>query len=173
MSFYNAFDTPVSIVRPFNTYGPRQSARAVIPTVIAQIASGRRKIRLGALHPTRDFSYIKDTVRGFVAVAESERAIGEVINVGSNFEVSIGATVKMIAEVMDAEIETETDQVRLRPDKSEVERLWADNSKAKNLTGWEPLFVGKNGLKRGLIETVGWFTAPENLKNYKADVYNI
>jgi len=173
MSFYNAFETPVSIVRPFNTYGPRQSARAVIPTIITQIANGSRKIKLGALHPTRDFNYIKDTVRGFIAVAQSETAVGEVVNIGSNFEISIGETVDLIAEVMGAQIEIETDEIRLRPEKSEVERLWADNSKAKNLTGWEPLYAGKDGFKRGLAETVEWFTNPENLKRYKAAFYNI
>ena len=173
MSFYNAFDTPVSIVRPFNTYGPRQSARAIIPTVIAQIANGLRKIKLGALHPTRDFSYIKDTVSGFMAVAKSEKSVGEVINIGSNFEISIGETVNLVAEIMGADIQIETDHMRLRPDKSEVERLWADNSKAKNLAGWEPVHTGKDGFKRGLTETVEWFTNPENLKKYKADMYNV
>ena len=173
MSFYHAFNTPVSIIRPFNTYGPRQSARAVIPTVIIQIANGQRKIRLGSLHPTRDFNYIKDAVRGFMAVAEAEGSVGEVINIGSNFEISIGETVNLIADVMGANIEIETEQVRLRPDKSEVERLWADNSKAKKLIGWEPLYAGKEGFKRGLIETVKWFANPENLKNYKADMYNV
>jgi len=173
MSFYHAFNTPVSIVRPFNTYGPRQSARAIIPTVITQIASGRRAIKLGSLSPTRDFNYIKDTVQGFIAMAESERTVGEVINIGSNFEISIGETANLIAEAMDVEIEIETEQVRLRPDKSEVDRLWADNSKAKKLTGWEPLYVGKEGFKHGLIETVEWFANPENLKKYKAGIYNI
>lgn len=173
LSFYHAFNTPVSVIRPFNTYGPRQSARAVIPTIIGQIANGLRKIKLGALHPTRDFNYIKDTVRGFVAIAESEHSLGEVINIGSNFEISIAETANLIAEVMNANIEIETDQVRLRPDKSEVERLWADNSKAKKLTGWEPLYADRDGFKRGLIETVKWFVKPENLKKYKANVYNI
>lgn len=173
MSFYNAFNTPVSIIRPFNTYGPRQSARAIIPTVITQIASGKRKIKLGALHPTRDFNYVKDTVRGFIAVAESKCSVGEVINIGSNYEISIGDTVQMIAEVMNSEIEIDTEEVRLRPEKSEVERLWADNAKAKALVGWEPLFGGRDGLRRGLVDTVAWFTNPENLKNYKADIYNI
>ena len=173
MSFFNAFETPVSIVRPFNTYGPRQSARAVIPTIITQIAKGLRKIKLGALYPTRDFNYIKDTVSGFIAVAESEKSVGEVINIGSNFEISIGETVDLIAEAMGVEIETESDEIRLRPEKSEVERLWADNSKAKNLTGWEPLYAGKDGFKRGLSETVEWFTKPDNLKAYKATLYNI
>lgn len=173
MSFYNAFDTPVATIRPFNTYGPRQSARAIIPTVITQIANGQRQLKLGALHPTRDFNYVMDTVRGFIAVAESEKSIGEVINIGSNFEVSIGDTVRIIAEAMGVEVEIETEQQRLRPDKSEVERLWADNSKAKALTGWEPAYGGREGFKRGLAETAAWFADPENLKRYKADIYNI
>lgn len=173
MSFYNSFDTPVTIIRPFNTYGPRQSARAVIPTVITQIASGRRKIKLGALHPTRDFNYVKDTVRGFISVAESDRSTGEVINIGSNHEISIGDMVQVIVEVMGTRIEIETDQVRFRPEKSEVERLWADNKKAKELLGWEPEYMGRDGFRRGLAETVSWFTDYENLKNYKADIYNI
>ena len=173
MSFYHAFNTPVSIIRPFNTYGPRQSARAVIPTVITQIADGQRKIRLGSLHPTRDFNYIKDSVRGFIAVAESDKSVGEVINIGSNYEISIGDTVGLIAEVMGADIEVETEQVRVRPEKSEVDRLWADNCKAKKLTGWKPLYAGREGFKRGLIETVKWFVDPENLKKYKPDMYAI
>ena len=173
MSFYRSFDTPVAIIRPFNTYGPRQSARAVIPTIITQIASSRRKIKLGSLHPTRDFSYVQDTVRGFIAVAESKKTTGEVVNIGSNFEVSIGETAKMIGEIMSAEIEIESDEVRLRPQKSEVERLWADNSKAKGLTGWEPLYAGKDGFRRGLFETVEWFANPENLRSYKTSLYNI
>ena len=173
MSFYNAFDTPVSTIRPFNTYGPRQSARAIIPTVITQLANGKRRIKLGALHPTRDFNFVMDTVRGFIAVAESDKSVGEVINIGSNFEISIGDTVQLIAEVMGVEIEIETDQVRLRPEKSEVDRLWADNSKAKILTEWEPAYAGREGFKRGLAETVAWLTNPENLRNYKTDIYNI
>jgi len=173
MSFYLSFGTSVTIIRPFNTYGPRQSARAVIPAVITQIGRGKRKIKLGAVHPTRDFNYIKDMVRGFVAVAESERSIGEVINIGSNYEISIGETVTLIAGIMGVDIEIETDQVRLRPEKSEVERLWADNSKAKKLTRWEPLYAGRDGFKRGLIETVEWFANPENVRNYKADMYNV
>lgn len=173
LSFYQSFNTPVSIIRPFNTYGPRQSARAVIPTVITQIANGTRKIKLGALHPTRDFNYVKDTVRGFIAIAESEKSIGEVINIGSNFEISIGDTVKLIAEAMGVEIEIETDEVRLRPEKSEVNRLWADNTKAKQLLGWEPLYGGREGFKRGLAETAEWFSHPANLAGYKSDRYNI
>lgn len=173
MSFYSAFNTPVSIIRPFNTYGPRQSARAVIPTVITQIANGQRKIKLGALHPTRDFTYVSDTVKGFIAAAESDQSVGEVINVGSNYEISIGDTVELIGELMGTSIEIETDQVRLRPDKSEVERLWADNTKAKKLLGWEPHYAGKTGFKQGLAETISWFTNPMNLKAYKTHIYNI
>lgn len=173
LSFYNSFGTPVAVIRPFNTYGPRQSARAIIPSVITQIASGKRRLKLGAMHPTRDFNYVADTVRGFVAVAESPASVGEVINIGSNFEVSIGDTAQMIAEVMGAEIEIETEAARLRPGKSEVERLWADNSKAKRLVGWEPAFGGREGFRRGLAETARWFGFPENLAAYKADIYNI
>jgi NAD dependent epimerase/dehydratase len=173
MSFYYSFNTPVAIIRPFNTYGPRQSARAVIPTIISQIASGKKQIKLGALHPTRDFNYIKDTVDGFISVALSEKSVGEVINIGSNYEVSIKDTAMIIAEIMNQEIEIVTDQVRLRPEKSEVDRLWADNSKAKALLGWEPKYGGIDGFKRGLRETIDWFINPDNLKQYKADVYNI
>jgi len=173
ISFYKSFETPVSIIRPFNTYGPRQSARAVIPTIITQIANGKRKIELGSLYPTRDFNYIKDTVRGFIAVAESDRSIGEVINIGSNFEISIGETAELISDIMDVETEFVTDDQRVRPDKSEVERLWADNSKAGKLAGWQPEYEGKEGFKRGLAETVRWFTDPENLIKYKANIYNL
>ncbi len=173
MSFYNAFSTPVAIIRPFNTYGPRQSARAVIPTIITQIANGKRKIKLGALSPTRDFNYVKDTVQGFIDVAKSDNSIGEVINIGSNYEISIGDTVKLIAEVMNVEIEIETDEIRLRPENSEVNRLWADNAKAKKLIGWKPKYGEREGFKQGLLETIDWFTNNDNLKKYKADVYNI
>jgi len=173
MSFYLSFGTPVSIVRPFNTYGPRQSARAVIPTVITQIASGSRKIKLGAMHPTRDFNYVKDTVNGFIAIAESDKTVGEVINIGSNYEVSIGDTVKLIAELMNKEIDIDTDTKRIRPENSEVERLWAENAKAKKLTGWEPTYGQREGFKRGLQETIAWFRNPENLKQYKSGEYNI
>lgn len=173
MSFYSSFETPVAVVRPFNTYGPRQSARAVIPTIITQIASGARSLKLGSLHPTRDFNYISDTVRGFIAAAESDDCVGEVINIGSNYEISIGDTVKLVSEIMGVGVEIETDDVRLRPDKSEVERLWADNTKAKRLLGWEPQYAGLAGLRRGLEETVQWFAEPENLKQYKAHFYNV
>lgn len=173
MSFYSSFETPVAIVRPFNTYGPRQSARAVIPTIITQLANGIRKIKLGSLHPTRDFNYITDTVAGFIGVAESDLSVGEVINIGSNYEISIGETVALIADIMGVDVEIETDDMRLRPDKSEVERLWADNGKALELVGWQPAYAGKNGLRKGLIETIEWFANPANLACYKADRYNI
>jgi NAD dependent epimerase/dehydratase len=173
LSFYRSFNLPVAVIRPFNTYGPRQSARAVIPTIISQIASGKKEIKLGALSPTRDFNYVKDTVQGFIAVAGSDQSIGEVINIGSNYEISIGDLVQTISRLMNTDIEIKTDSQRLRPDKSEVERLWADNSKARRLLGWEPQYGGKNGLERGLAETIAWFTDPENLIRYRTDVYNI
>lgn len=173
LSFYTSFQTPVAVIRPFNTYGPRQSARAVIPTIITQIANGQRKLKLGSLHPTRDFSFVTDTVRGFIAAAESDRSIGEIINIGSNFEISIGDTAAAIAEIMGVAVEIESDAVRIRPEKSEVERLWADIAKAKKLLGWEPEFAGKAGFARGLSKTIAWFTEPENLKAYKSHLYNI
>ncbi len=173
MSFYASFNTPVSIIRPFNTYGPRQSARAVIPTIITQIANGTRQIKLGSIHPTRDFNFVKDTVNGFITALESEKGIGEVINIGSNFEVTIGDTAKIIAEAMNTEIEIITDEQRLRPEKSEVERLWASNKKAYELLGWQPNYAGLEGFKRGIKETVEWFNNPMHLANYKADIYNL
>jgi dTDP-glucose 4,6-dehydratase len=173
MSFYLSFNTPVAIIRPFNTYGPRQSARAVISTIISQLASGNKPFRLGALHPTRDFNYVKDTVAGFIAVARSERTIGEVINIGSNMETSIGEIAKILAEIMEVNIEVETDATRLRPEKSEVERLLADNCKARQLAGWEPAYQGMKGLYQGLEETVEWFRNPAHRLLYKADLYNI
>lgn len=171
-SFHASFETPVAVIRPFNTYGPRQSARAVIPTIITQIAAGERRIKLGATHPTRDFNFVSDTVRGFVAIASSDEAVGQVTNVGSNFEVSIGETAALIAEVMGVDISIESDGERLRPAGSEVERLWADASRARQL-GWQPKYAGIDGFKRGLSETVDWFTQPGNLKRFKAGVYNI
>jgi dTDP-glucose 4,6-dehydratase len=172
-SFYSSFDLPVVTVRPFNTYGPRQSARAVIPTIITQIANGERKIQLGALTPTRDFSYVQDTVAGFLAALNSNNALGQVINLGSNFEISIKETVALIAESMNAKIEITSSEERLRPENSEVERLWADNSKAKELIGWSPAYSGRDGLRRGLAETIAWFTQSENLRSYKSDIYNL
>jgi NAD dependent epimerase/dehydratase len=173
LSFYCSFETPVTVVRPFNTYGPRQSARAVIPTIISQILAGQKSIRLGSLHPTRDFNYVSDTVAGFVAALESELGLGEVVNIGSNFEISIGETAALIAEVMQAEILIESDDVRIRPDKSEVERLWADNAKALRLYGWSPRYAGRDGLRRGLEETVAWFRQSANRSSQEASRYAI
>ncbi|EGV27985.1 dTDP-glucose 4,6-dehydratase [Thiorhodococcus drewsii AZ1] len=172
-SFHLSFGTPVVTLRPFNTYGPRQSARAVIPTIITQIASGQRQIKLGAMHPTRDFNFVADTASGFIKALESDASIGEVINLGSNFEISVGDTARTIAEIMNADIEILTDEQRLRPDKSEVERLWADNTKARELLGWQPAYAGLDGFRRGLSETAKWFTDPANLSHYKADRYNL
>jgi dTDP-glucose 4,6-dehydratase len=173
LSFYRSFDTPVAVIRPFNTYGPRQSTRAVIPTIITQIASGRRTLELGNLHPTRDFSYVEDTARGFMAVADSDEAIGEVVNVGSGFEISIGDLVDLIAEAMDVEVSVETDEERTRPEKSEVDRLYADISKAEDLLGWTPAHGGRDGFKRGLQKTAEWFSQDENLQYYKAGTYAV
>ncbi len=172
-SFHASFGLPVSIIRPFNTYGPRQSARAVLPTIITQIANGARRLKLGAIHPTRDFSYVQDTVRGFLAVAKAEAAIGQVVNIGSNYEISIGDSARLIADLMDADISIETDDARLRPASSEVERLWADNTRARELCGWAPAYGGPAGFRRGLGETIAWFTNPANLAGYKSDIYNI
>lgn len=173
MSFYHSFGTPVSIVRPFNTYGPRQSARAVIPTIITQIASGKRRIALGALNPTRDFTYVADTVGGFIAALNSDAATGQVVNIGSGFEVSIGDTARTIAAVMGADVEILTDPQRLRPEKSEVERLWASNEKARELLGWTPRYGGLDGFRRGLVRTAEWFGVAGNLASYKPDIYNV
>ncbi len=172
-SFYSSFDLPVIIARPFNTYGPRQSARAVIPTIITQIASGRRSIKLGAVSPTRDFNYVKDTVAGFISALDSSAGLGEVVNFGSNFEISIGDTARAIAEVMGRDLEIITDEVRFRPKNSEVERLWASNERAADLFGWTPAYGGFEGFRRGLSETVAWFQDPANLSAYKPDRYNI
>ena len=169
MSFYNTFNLPLTVVRPFNTYGPRQSARAIIPTVITQILSGIKTIKLGSLHPTRDFTYVEDTCRTFLALAECDNAVGETVNIGSNFEISIGDTVKLIAELMGQDIEIQSNDVRVRPDKSEVERLWCDNAKLRELTGFRP----EVGLKEGLKRSIEWFNNPANLKKYKSDIYNV
>lgn len=173
LSFYASFGTPVTVVRPFNTYGPRQSTRAVIPSIITQIASGAREIQLGSLHPTRDFSYVSDTVAGFISVAESERTVGQIVNIGSNFEISIGETLGMIMEIMQVDVSVLTDDARIRPELSEVERLWADNSKAMDLTTWQPAYAGRDGFRRGLAETVAWFTQPDNICRYPVSRYAI
>jgi len=172
-SYYASFNLPVVIVRPFNTYGPRQSARAVIPTIITQIANGTRQIKLGMTSTTRDFNYINDTVAAFISVMDSDKGLGEAVNFGSNFEISIADTVALIAEVMNVKIEIVTDKKRLRPKNSEVERLWADNTKVKNLFGWEPKFSGREGFHKGLVETVKWFVNPNNINRYKLETYNV
>jgi NAD dependent epimerase/dehydratase len=172
-SFYASFGVPVSILRPFNTYGPRQSARAVIPTIITQIASGISDIKIGALTPTRDFNYIDDTVRGFIASLEAKNIAGEVINLGSNFEISIGETANIIADIMGAKIELISDGMRLRPKHSEVERLWANNNRAKEVLKWSPEYFGMDGLRTGLTKTIDWFSNPENLGRYKSNIYNL
>lgn len=166
-SFYKSFNMPIATIRPFNTYGPRQSARAVIPTIISQILAGKTEIKLGSLTPTRDFNYVKDTVEAFVKIAESDKTIGEVINTGSNYEISIGDTVKKIIEVIGKDIKIICDDERLRPENSEVNRLWADNAKIKALTEWSP----KYSLEDGLIETVEWIK--KNMQYYKIDIYNV
>ena len=168
-SFYNAFNLPVSIARPFNTYGPRQSARAVIPTIITQIASGKKKIKLGDTSPTRDFNYVKDTCSGFLAVASCENSAGQEFNIGSNYEISIGDTLNIIKRLMNSDVEFETDSNRIRPKNSEVNRLWCDNSKIVKATGFKPQYT----LEEGLRQTIDWFVNPENLRKYKADIYNV
>jgi NAD dependent epimerase/dehydratase len=173
LSYFRSFGSPVTIIRPFNTYGPRQSPRAVIPATIMQIASGIRALQLGSLHPTRDFNYATDTARGFIAAAVAENVLGEVINIGSNFEISINDTVKLIAEIMSVDITINTDVSRLRPENSEVDRLWADNSKAKRLLNWEPEFAGKEGFTRGLQLTTDWFVENNRVKPEKALAYHV
>jgi NAD dependent epimerase/dehydratase len=173
LSFHRSFETPVVVLRPFNTYGPRQSARAVIPTVITQIAVGERTIRLGAVHPTRDFSYVADTVAGFGAALTSDAAVGQVINVGSGFEISIGDAARTIAEIMGVEIEIATDEQRIRPENSEVERLWAATDRAATVLGWRPKYGGADGFRRGVAETVEWYKDPGNIARYKPALYNL
>lgn len=169
MSFYNAFAMPMTIARPFNTYGPRQSARAVIPTIITQIANGAKEVELGDVTPTRDFSYVNDTCRGFIALAESQEAIGKTVNIGSNFEISILDTFNIIKDIMNSDAVCLYDKRRARPDNSEVFRLWCDNSLIKQLTGFKPEY----DIKSGLEKTCEWFSNPENLAKYKANIYNV
>ena len=168
MSYYNAFELPVTIARPFNTYGPRQSARAVIPTIISQIANGVKEIKLGDTSPTRDFNYVLDTCRGFLELAYTQDSIGKTINIGSNFEISVRDTLEMIKKIMKSDVEFITEDQRLRPGKSEVFRLLCDNSLINNLTGFEPQFT----IEQGLQKTINWFLNPKNLKKYKSDIYN-
>ena len=169
MSFYNAFELPVVIARPFNTYGPRQSARAIIPTIISQIASGKKEIMLGDLSPTRDFNYVKDTCRGFIALSKCDEAVGQEVNICCNYEISMRDTLELIAKIMDADVKFVEDPQRLRPANSEVFRLWGDNSKIKSLTGFTPSY----NIEEGLRETIEWFKDESNLKRYKSGIYNI
>lgn len=169
MSFFNSFDLPVTIARPFNTYGPRQSARAIIPTIISQIATGIKQIKLGDLTPTRDFNYVKDTARGFIALAESTGAIGQEVNIASGTEISMLNTLNLIASIMGSDVLFLTDEQRLRPSNSEVFRLLGDNSLIKKLTSWEPVY----DLQAGLKETIDWFLKNDNLRKYKAEIYNL
>ena len=169
LSFHNAFETPVTVVRPFNTYGPRQSARAIIPTIITQIASGEREIKVGDLTPTRDFNYVADTAAGFIALAKCREAIGKEINIATGKEVSMADTLQTIARLMDADVRWMTDPQRLRPAGSEVFRLLGDNTLITSLTDWRP----RNTLEEGLRKTIGWFADPSNLKKYKSGIYNV
>ena len=169
LSFFNSFELPITIARPFNTYGPRQSARAVIPTIITQIANGAKEIKLGDVSPTRDFNYVEDTCRGFIALAESEKTLGKTINIGSNFEISVGDTLNKIKEIMKSDVNFVQDEERIRPKGSEVFRLWCDNKMITELTDFKVTFSIDDGLK----ETVDWFTQPDNLKLYKSNIYNV
>ncbi|MBL7836590.1 MAG: GDP-mannose 4,6-dehydratase, partial [Bacteroidetes bacterium] len=169
MSFYNAFNLPVTIARPFNTYGPRQSARAIIPTIISQIANGVKEIKLGDLTPTRDFNYVKDTCKGFIALAEHDSTIGKEINIASNFEISMKDTLDLVKEIMKSDVQFITERQRLRPEKSEVFRLWGDNSLIKELTWFSPEY----DIERGLKETIEWFSNNRNLQKYKTNIYNL
>lgn len=165
-SFHNSFDLPIATIRPFNTYGPRQSARAIIPTIITQ-ALTKDKVHLGSLHPTRDYTYVSDVVEAFIKIAKSKNAVGEVINIGSNFEISMGELTNRIISIIGKDIEIITEDKRTRPESSEVDRLWCDNTKAQKILEWQP----KIGLEKGLKETIYWFK--ENIKYYKPDIYNI
>jgi NAD dependent epimerase/dehydratase len=178
LGYGRSFGTPATVLRPFNTYGPHQSARAVIPTIITQLAAhdpkqGSARIRPGATAPTCGFTFVSDTVAGFIAAADSQGAIGEVVNIGTNFEISVGDTAQTIANLMGVELIIETEDTRLRPDASEVERLWCDNRKAAELIGWQPAHAGLTGFRRGLEATIDWFAAPANRAGYKAHLYNV
>ena len=169
MSFYNSFNLPLTIARPFNTYGPRQSARAVIPTIITQIANGDKEIKLGDTSPTRDFNFVEDTCRAFLAIAENDKTIGEVYNIGSNTEISIDETVRLIKKLMNSNVEFISESERFRPRNSEVFRLVCDNTKINKATGLE----SKVSLKEGLKRTIDWISKPDNLKQYKSEIYNV
>lgn len=173
LSYWRSFGTRITVLRPFNTYGPRQSARAVIPTIITQIASGKKEIELGAVSPTRDFNFVEDICEAFIRAANSELTIGEIVNAASNFEISIGDTADMIKDIMGVDVEVITNETRTRPVASEVNRLFGDNSKMMKLTSWKPKYSGMNGFRRGLSKTIEWFTDPRNLSHYKPGIYLI
>lgn len=168
-SYFRSFELPVTIVRPFNTFGPRQSARAVIPSIITQLLSGKKKMKLGDLTPTRDLVYVKDTVNGFIEIFKSDKTIGEEINIATQSEITIGNLVKLILKIMNKECEIETEEIRIRPEKSEVKRLFGSNEKIKKLTNWKQKFDFETGLRN----TIEWFSDPGNLAKYKSDIYNI
>jgi NAD dependent epimerase/dehydratase len=168
-SFYRSFNLPVCIVRPFNTYGPRQSARAIIPTIITQLLNGETLIKLGDTTPTRDLLFVKDTVKGFEAIAQSDNTIGEEINLSTQTEISIGDLANLLIQLINPKASIQQEQERFRPDKSEVKRLLGSNEKVKNLTNWQPLY----SLEQGLIETIEWFKEENNLKKYKHQIYNL
>lgn len=169
MSFHNAFDLSVTIARPFNTYGPRQSARAFIPTIITQIASGMKQIKMGDGRPTRDLNFVKDTCKGFLLLGSSDKVKGKTVNISSNYEISMSDVAAKICKLMGSSAEIVVDPSRLRPGSSEVFRLWGDNSKIKEITGFAPDYTIDNGLE----ETIAWFTQPENLIKYKEGIYNV
>jgi dTDP-glucose 4,6-dehydratase len=173
LSYFYAFGLPVSIIRPFNTYGPRQSARAVIPTVITQLGQGMRDIKLGSLEPTRDFTYVEDTAIAFAKALEADNIIGKTINLGTNFEISIANVVQLIAKIMQTEVNVLQDEQRVRPAMSEVDRLWSDNTLAKKLLGWTPQYAEISGLQKGLEKTIQWFSNEHNQKMYKSGIYNL
>lgn len=172
-SFYCSFNTPVTIIRPFNTYGPRQSARAIIPTIIVQLLNGKKTIQLGSILPKRDFNYVHDIVRGFEKALCKEDIAGEVINLGTNYEVTIQDLVKLIAEILNVDVKILSNAERVRPKKSEVDRLLCNNIKANKLLDWKPDFYGIKGLKKALIETINWFSVKKNLNLYKSNIYNL
>jgi NAD dependent epimerase/dehydratase len=169
MSYFNSFELPITIARPFNTYGPRQSARAVIPAIITQIANGAKEIKLGDVTPTRDFNYVEDTCCGFIALGESDKTLGQTINIGSNFEITVADTLELIKKIMQSDVRFVVDEQRIRPGKSEVFRLWCDNTKINTLTGFQPKF----SIQQGLEKTIEWFSEAKNLAKYKSDIYNV
>ena len=173
LSFYRSFETPVSIIRPFNTYGPRQSNRAIIPTVITQILNGKKQVNVGNLSPTRDFSYVDDTVDGFIATLQTSNIEGEIINLGAGFEISIKETIDIIIKIIGKEVKIINENKRIRAEKSEVNRLFSNNTLAKNILNWEPIYVDKKGFSKGLEKTINWFSDSKNSSKYKHDIYNI